>query len=42
MRTGVIRWVLQAKTVSADSIGKISIVPTSDSTSFAISIALDG
>ncbi len=33
MRTGVIRWALQANTVSAESIGRISIVPSSDSAS---------
>ena len=42
IRTGVIRLRFQANTVSAESIGRISIVPTSDSTSLAISTALDG
>ena len=42
IRTGVIRCWLHANTVSEESMGRISIVPTSDSTSFAISTLLAG
>ena len=42
MRIGVIRLRFQANTVSAESIGRISIVPSSESTSLAISTELEG
>src|ERR1700683_188478 len=42
MRTGVMRFLFHTNTVSADSMGRISTVPSSDKISLAINTPLDG